>query len=189
MHAHADEIAFWTDAQRAAAAPADSKAFFEGARKVAAAYGDRVLPFRSGEIVPGLTAEPAIGHTAGHTVYRLSSGGQELFFIGDLMHAVAIQTPRPAVTLQFDSDPNRARAARRPSCQPLRRRHGPDRRAALPLPGRRPVHRERRGLPVHAGGRRAAGCGGHGCARDGCGPSTGAAPTTAAPRTAARPAT
>src|SRR3712207_7514938 len=57
----------------------------EGARKVAAAYGERLRGFRGGEIAPGLAAEPAIGHTPGHTVYRLRSGGQEVVFLGDMV--------------------------------------------------------------------------------------------------------
>ena len=113
LHVHADEAAFWTDAKREAAAPAEMKDMFQLARRAIAAYGDRVRTFRDrAEIVPGFTAEPATGHTPGHTVYRLSSGGQQVLFIGDLMHARSIQMPRPNVTLAFDADQAAARAAR-----------------------------------------------------------------------------
>ena len=113
LHVHGDDVAFWTNAEREAAAPADMKGMFQLARRAIAAYGDRVRTFRDrAEIVPGLTAEPATGHTPGHSVYRLVSGDQQLLFIGDLMHARSLQMPRPAVTLAFDSDAAKARAAR-----------------------------------------------------------------------------
>ena len=104
LHVNAAELAHWRAQQQG-----DAGAL---ARKVAEAYGQKLKTFRSGEIVPGLTAEPVTGHTPGHTVYRLSSGGRQMLFVGDLIHSVAIQMPRPQVTLNFDSDQNAARAAR-----------------------------------------------------------------------------
>ncbi|HEX8569621.1 MAG TPA: MBL fold metallo-hydrolase [Caulobacteraceae bacterium] len=104
LHVNAAELSHWR-AQK----EGDAGAL---ARQVAEAYGDKLKTFRSGEIVPGLAAEPATGHTPGHTVYRLTSGGQQMIFVGDLIHSVAIQTPRPQVTLNFDSDQNAARSAR-----------------------------------------------------------------------------
>ena len=62
--------------------------------------------------MPGITAVDAHGHTPGHTVYRLRSGGREMVFIGDMIHSLAVQMPRPDVTLGFDSDGPRARSAR-----------------------------------------------------------------------------
>ena len=103
LHVNADEAAFWRAQQT------DGGAL---ARKALDAYGARVRTFRSGDIVPGLTAEPVTGHTPGHTVYRLTSGGQQMLFVGDLIHSLAIQMPRPQVTLNFDTDQNAARSAR-----------------------------------------------------------------------------
>jgi len=64
------------------------------------------------EIVPGVTAFPAYGHTPGHSNYVAESKGQKMMFWGDLMHVAAVQFPEPAVTVQFDSDPATARPAR-----------------------------------------------------------------------------
>ena len=64
------------------------------------------------EIVPGVTAFPAYGHTPGHSNYVAESKGQKIMFWGDLMHVAAVQFPHPAVTIQFDSDPQAARPAR-----------------------------------------------------------------------------
>lgn len=113
LHLHAAEAGYWGNEANAAAAPAGERGGFEAARRILAAYGDRVRTFTATTpIVPGLTAEPLIGHTPGHTVYRLRSGGREMVFIGDMIHSLAVQMPRPDVTLGFDSDRAAARAAR-----------------------------------------------------------------------------
>jgi glyoxylase-like metal-dependent hydrolase (beta-lactamase superfamily II) len=64
------------------------------------------------EIVPGVKAFPAYGHTPGHTNYVAESKGQKLVLWGDLMHVAAVQFPNPSVTVQFDSDPKAAAPAR-----------------------------------------------------------------------------
>lgn len=114
LHLHADEAGYWGDAARGAAAPADEKSGYDLARRVLDAYRGRVRTFTGpAEIVPGLAAEPLIGHTPGHTVYRLTSGGAAMVFIGDMIHSLAVQMPQPDVVLAaFDSDQNKARAAR-----------------------------------------------------------------------------
>ena len=113
LHLHADEAGYWGNEANAASAPAGERAGFETARRILAAYGDRVKTFTGGaEIVPGLAAEPLVGHTPGHTVYRLNSGGRQMVFIGDMIHSLAVQLPRPDVTLGFDRDAAKARAAR-----------------------------------------------------------------------------
>ena len=66
----------------------------------------------SGEILPGITAELHPGHTPGTAFYTLSSRGARLVFIGDTIHAAAVQFPRPDVTLTFDQDQPKARAVR-----------------------------------------------------------------------------
>lgn len=65
-----------------------------------------------GEVVPGVTAELHPGHTPGSTFYRLRSHGQELVFIGDIIHVAAVQAPHPEVTITYDVDPAMAAAVR-----------------------------------------------------------------------------
>jgi glyoxylase-like metal-dependent hydrolase (beta-lactamase superfamily II) len=93
----------------------------DGAKAVAAlvkGFADtgRFKPFDGSkdgvEIVPGVKAFPAYGHTPGHTNYVAESKGQKMMFWGDLMHVAAVQFPDPSVTVQFDSDPKTARPAR-----------------------------------------------------------------------------
>ena len=93
----------------------------DGAKAVAAlvkgfADAGRFKPFEGSasgvEIVPGVKAFPAYGHTPGHSNYVAESKGQKMMFWGDLMHVAAVQFAEPAVTVQFDSDPKAARPAR-----------------------------------------------------------------------------
>jgi glyoxylase-like metal-dependent hydrolase (beta-lactamase superfamily II) len=48
---------------------------------------------RSGEILPGITVELRPGHTPGTAFFTLSSRGSNLVFIGDTIHAAAVQFP------------------------------------------------------------------------------------------------
>jgi len=89
----------------------------DGAKAIAAlvkgfADAGRFKPFEGSkdgvEIVPGVKAFPAYGHTPGHSNYVAESQGQKMMFWGDLMHVAAVQFPNPSVTIQFDSDPKAA---------------------------------------------------------------------------------
>jgi len=64
------------------------------------------------EIVPGVKAITAHGHTPGHVVYEVDSDGKRLFIIGDLIHVGAVQFGDPSVTIGFDSDQKEAGAIR-----------------------------------------------------------------------------
>ncbi|RTL42147.1 MAG: MBL fold metallo-hydrolase [Burkholderiales bacterium] len=105
---------FWLSAEQVAKGG-------DGAKAVAAlvkGFADtgRFKPFDGQaagvEIVPGVKAFPAYGHTPGHTNYVAESKGQKMMFWGDLMHVAAVQFAEPSVTVQFDSDPKQARPAR-----------------------------------------------------------------------------
>jgi glyoxylase-like metal-dependent hydrolase (beta-lactamase superfamily II) len=64
------------------------------------------------DLVPGIRAIPAPGHSPGHTIYEVTSKGQTLIVIGDLLHCAAVQFPDPSVTIEYDSDPEAAAASR-----------------------------------------------------------------------------
>ena len=83
------------------------------ARAIVNAYGDRVKTFRfDEEVLPGIRARDAVGHTPGHTVFETDS----LLIIGDLLHAAAIQFPRPEICATYDMTPESAVSARRRFC-------------------------------------------------------------------------
>jgi glyoxylase-like metal-dependent hydrolase (beta-lactamase superfamily II) len=65
------------------------------------------------EIIPGIGAVAAHGHTPGHSAYLLASGEAKLLIWGDIVHNHAVQFARPQVAIEFDVDPKKAIAARR----------------------------------------------------------------------------
>ena len=109
------EGAFWLSADNMAKAPDDAKGFFQGAMASLKPYVDagKLKPFDGEtELVPGIRAIPARGHTPGHTIYAIESQGNKLVVWGDLMHVAAVQFAMPSTTIQFDSDPKAAAPAR-----------------------------------------------------------------------------
>jgi glyoxylase-like metal-dependent hydrolase (beta-lactamase superfamily II) len=106
---------YWLNIANADKAPAEMKDFFKMA---AGAFGPYIAagkfkPFDGDtDLVPGVKAVAARGHTPGHTVYTIESKGQKLVLWGDLMHVAAVQFPQPQVTIAFDSDAKAAKAQR-----------------------------------------------------------------------------
>ncbi|MDR1956175.1 MAG: MBL fold metallo-hydrolase [Treponema sp.] len=102
------EKTYWTETARNRAAVA-----------ALAPYGSRVhtfLPAPLGsaeELIPGIRAIAAFGHTPGHTLYQVESKGQKLLIWGDLMHVQDIQFPLPGISVSYDTDPQAAGAIRK----------------------------------------------------------------------------
>ncbi|MFC3108072.1 MBL fold metallo-hydrolase [Undibacterium arcticum] len=107
---------YWLSQENLDKAPADMKGFFQGAMASLNPYV-KAGKFKSfdgdTELVPGIKAVAARGHTAGHSIYMVESKGQKLALWGDLMHVAAVQFDNPGVTIQFDSDSKRAAIARK----------------------------------------------------------------------------
>jgi len=101
---HHREVTFWNDDGNLNRAPERARGNFLMARRAFDGYRERLRTFDAGEVLPGMTAVPLPGHTAGHTGYRLESGGQNLLVWGDIVHFPEIQIPRPEVSITFDQD-------------------------------------------------------------------------------------
>lgn len=115
VHVHAADYEFWTSVEMAAKAPDDFKPFFEIARNAIRPYTDagKVMMLKDGnELMPGISAILAPGHTVGHTMLRLSSRGSDLLVWGDIVHNAALQFPEPDRALSFDTDQAMAIASR-----------------------------------------------------------------------------
>jgi glyoxylase-like metal-dependent hydrolase (beta-lactamase superfamily II) len=115
VRAHAKEAGFWLDQATMDKSPAAMKDFFKGAMASLKPYVDagKLKTFNTNdELVPGIRAMAAPGHTPGHTVYVVESNGAKMVMWGDLMHVAAVQFPDPKVTIQFDVDPKMARPQR-----------------------------------------------------------------------------
>ena len=109
------ESGFWLSQENLEKAQGDSKGFFQGAMASLNPYvaAGKLKPFDGAtELVPGIRAVPAAGHTPGHTLYVAESEGQRIVFWGDLMHVAAVQFPLPGTTIAFDSDSKTAAPAR-----------------------------------------------------------------------------
>jgi len=107
---------FWLSQANLDAAPKESKGFFQGAMASLKPYVDagRFKAFDGDtELVPGVKAIAARGHTKGHSVYVAESKGQKLVLWGDLMHVAAVQFEQPSVTIAFDTDSKAAAAQRK----------------------------------------------------------------------------
>jgi glyoxylase-like metal-dependent hydrolase (beta-lactamase superfamily II) len=65
------------------------------------------------EVFPGIRAVPALGHRAGHTIYRIESEGEALLHIGDAaVHPVFLEYPGK-LNVRHDSEQQQASDARR----------------------------------------------------------------------------
>jgi glyoxylase-like metal-dependent hydrolase (beta-lactamase superfamily II) len=101
------DVDYWLSAANMNAAPESARGFFQGAMASVGPYqqAGKLRPFEGAtELVPGVRALPAYGHTPGHTVYSVESKGERLVLWGDLMHVAAVQFEDPSVTIQFDTD-------------------------------------------------------------------------------------
>ncbi|RIX71958.1 MBL fold metallo-hydrolase [Acidovorax cavernicola] len=115
IHMEQAEVTYWMSPERMEKAQAMERSFFAGAIASLTAYSEagRLKPFNPGaDLVPGIKAITAHGHTVGHTVFAVQSRGERLLVIGDLIHVGAVQLHDPAVTIAFDSDEKAARATR-----------------------------------------------------------------------------
>ena len=111
---HENEPRHWfDDAKMAVASERAKKLYFQCAREQTTPYKDRTRLFTAGEIFPGVSAIPRHGHTPGHTTFLISSGKDQLLIWGDTVHVPEVQTARPEVCMEFDTDAEAAAASRR----------------------------------------------------------------------------
>lgn len=102
---HQHEVAFWEDDGNLSRASGRARGNFLFARKVFDKYREKMRLFTGNEVLPGISAMPLPGHTAGHSGYRIESGGRSLLIWGDIVHFPQIQIARPDVSIAFDQDP------------------------------------------------------------------------------------
>jgi glyoxylase-like metal-dependent hydrolase (beta-lactamase superfamily II) len=111
---HENEPAHWfDDGPMAKADERSKKLYFLAGREQVAPYKDRTRLFRQGEVFPGVTAVPSLGHTPGHTAFLVASGNDQLMIWGDTVHVPEVQTAFPDAGMAFDTDLAAAAAARR----------------------------------------------------------------------------
>jgi glyoxylase-like metal-dependent hydrolase (beta-lactamase superfamily II) len=106
IHVPAAEYKFWTNPATTAGAAKRIQAVFPGWSNIRQFEGDV-------EVVPGVRAIAATGHTPGHTCYHIGSGSQQLIVLGDLTNIPALFVRNPGWHAMFDSDGPLAEANRR----------------------------------------------------------------------------
>ncbi len=87
--------------------------------QVAYSYKNKIKLFTPGELgakvedlIPGVKAIAAFGHTPGHTMFLVESGGQKSLFWGDIVHAFELQITQPEISVTYDNDPEMAAKTR-----------------------------------------------------------------------------
>jgi glyoxylase-like metal-dependent hydrolase (beta-lactamase superfamily II) len=65
------------------------------------------------EVVPGVTALAAYGHTPGHTVFAIASGSDKLMLMSDITNHASVFLRQPEWHVLFDMNPEEAAKTRR----------------------------------------------------------------------------
>ncbi len=101
---------YWTDEAKLSG---QLGPFVKAARDNLMPVRDRILFVRDEEeILPGITAMAAPGHTVGHTIFVIESDGDSLCFIGDLTHHQVLLVERPRLEFAYDTDPKQSAETR-----------------------------------------------------------------------------
>lgn len=101
---------FWTDYGKV---PNEFKVFADTANKNLKPVRDRLQFVKDGqEVIPGIHAIHAPGHTVGHTMYMIDSGGKQLCFTGDLTHHPVLLLQKPLTEFKYDTDPKQSAQTR-----------------------------------------------------------------------------
>jgi glyoxylase-like metal-dependent hydrolase (beta-lactamase superfamily II) len=96
------DLEYWTDESARKGTPGEGS--MRAARKNLIPNRDRILFYHDGkEVIPGVQAIHTPGHTVGHTCFVINSGGNSLYFAGDLVHHNII-VEKPRMEDFFDTD-------------------------------------------------------------------------------------
>jgi len=114
IHVQENEWDFWTDAGLLSRLPEDRRPLAALIQALAKPIRDQVNR-HSGEagLGDGLTLLPAPGHTPGHQIVHLSSGGKEALLLADAVVSDVLQFADPDIRYALDTDPGLAAETRK----------------------------------------------------------------------------
>ena len=113
IHVAAAEVKFWEapDFSRVSMPPGFPDALRTTAKRFVKEYRSQLRLFEEEyEVAPGVVIHRTGGHTPGHSVVRLASGGERLTFAGDLVFQVGFE--HPDWYNGFEHDPEEAARVR-----------------------------------------------------------------------------
>ena len=113
VHLAAAEVKFWAspDFSRTSMPPGFPDALRRAAKRFLNEYDRQLRPFEAEyDVAPGVVVRRTGGHTPGHSVVRLASGGDRLTFAGDAVFQVGFD--RPEWHNGFEHDPEEAARVR-----------------------------------------------------------------------------
>jgi glyoxylase-like metal-dependent hydrolase (beta-lactamase superfamily II) len=113
IHVAAAEVKFWEspDFSHTAMPQGFPDALRSAAKRFVSEYGSNLRTFdEEHEIAPGVVARRTGGHTPGHSVVRVASGGDGLTFAGDAVFTVGFE--QPDWHNGFEHDPEEAARVR-----------------------------------------------------------------------------
>ena len=113
IHVAAAEVKFWEapDFSHVSMPPGFPDALRATAKRFVREYGSNLRTFdEEHEIAPGVVARRTGGHTPGHSVVRVASGGDGLTFAGDAVFTVGFE--QPDWHNGFEHDPEEAARVR-----------------------------------------------------------------------------
>ncbi|WP_027582618.1 MBL fold metallo-hydrolase [Bradyrhizobium sp. Ai1a-2] len=113
IHVAAAEVKFWEspDFSHTAMPPGFPDALRSAAKRFTKEYHNQLRQFdEEHEVAPGVVVRRTGGHTPGHSVVRLASGGDALTFAGDAVFTVGFE--QPDWHNGFEHDPEEAARVR-----------------------------------------------------------------------------
>ncbi|MBO0661406.1 MBL fold metallo-hydrolase [Jiella sp. MQZ9-1] len=105
------EFAWWTSAEAKASDRAENAKMVD---RIVVPLKDRMTLLDDGDqVVSGITAHNAFGHTPGHMIFELESAGQRLVLTADTANHFVASLQKPDWQVRFDMDPQTAIATRK----------------------------------------------------------------------------
>ena len=109
-----DEANYWLDSKQAEKIPQAKRAgYLATVEKIKAALApyqakQQFKTFKLDDNIKGFEVISTAGHTPGHFSYQLKTTGEDVIFIGDIVHSHTVQFDRPETAIEYDIDPKKA---------------------------------------------------------------------------------
>lgn len=111
VYVNETDYKFWTDEKNLS--NEGLKPFVELARTNLLPHKDKITFIKGGqEVITGITAVDAPGHTLGHTIFMVASGSKTLAVTADVGHHNVLMVETPKIEFVYDMDSKMAVATR-----------------------------------------------------------------------------